>query len=280
MNSEGNFRFLTETPSMHESSLVQNFIQQEIGKPSKVWVQEVVNEKRECEFVKLRTPEFVLLPDSNAQRRQCKSIQSKESIDYRYMTRATSPFIKTRWQTQYMNKKHELHQNSIGRQPGFCAQRKSILAITEDKTEYQKIEAQTKGFNWLAIVADPKLRSIRDLRGEHVDMLENLYEQCIKAIKKDFQIERHDVMVFANYPPSVYKLHFHFCAPFFMSGAYDAFRMHSLSNIINNLKVCSDYYKLSSFQIPVHVSSELFSADIIQSDVSKDKDEPLKLKTI
>jgi diadenosine tetraphosphate (Ap4A) HIT family hydrolase len=265
---------------MHESSLVQNFIQQEIGKPSKVWVQEVVNEKRECEFVKLRTPEFVLLPDSNAQRRQCKSIQSKESIDYRYMTRATSPFMKTRWQTQYMNKKHELHQNSIGRQPGFCAQRKSILAITEDKTEYQKIEAQTKGFNWLAIVADPKLRSIRDLRGEHVDMLENLYEQCIKAIKKDFQIESHDVMVFANYPPSVYKLHFHFCAPFFMSGAYDAFRMHSLSNIINNLKVCSDYYKLSSFQIPVHVSSELFSADIIQSDVSKDKDEPLKLKTI
>jgi m7GpppX diphosphatase len=114
-----------------------------------------------------------------------------------------------------------------------------------------------KSFNWLAIVTDPSLRSVRDLRGEHVPMLEQMYEQCIGVIHNEFGVSRQDVMAFANYPPSVYRLHIHFCAPFFLSSAYDAFRMHSLSGIINNLKINGDYYKLSTFYIPVHCGSDL-----------------------
>jgi hypothetical protein len=131
-------------------------------------------------------------------------------------------------------------------------------------------QQQQRRFNWLAIMADPKIRSIRDLRYEHVEMLEKMYEQCVSAIQKEFKVEFNDVMVFANYPPSVYRLHFHFCVPFFQPTAYDAFRMHSLSSIINNLKIHPMYYQVSTFQIPVHSGSDLCKAIIGSSDDSSE----------
>ena len=231
---EGNYRFFTETPVLHSSGEVQSYIEQEIMKPSKAWVQEVVSSKRENEWVKLRTQEFVLLPDTNAHRRQYRP-----PLRDQCSARCPRPFA--RWQQQGLERGTSAP----------CWQQPPVQAKPA-------AEWQAKSLNWLAIVADPAIRSIRDLRGEHVPMLETLYEECVKAIQKEFKVEKHDIMVFANYPPSVYKLHFHFCAPFFTSSAYDAFRMHPLSNIINNLKLCSDYYKLSSLVVPVHVGSELF----------------------
>lgn len=192
MATQERVRFLTETGEMHLSPETRAFIEQEVARPSKQWVEEVVHSSRESEFVKLRTEEFVLLPDINCNRRVCK-------------------------------------------QP-----------------------PQQRRFNWLAIVTDRSIRSIRDLRGEHVPMLERLQELCVAAIQREYRVDTGDVMVFANYPPSVYRLHFHLCAPFFKPSAYDAFRIHPLSAIINNLKIHPDYYRLSSFQIPVHRNSELY----------------------
>lgn len=250
MQCEGGFRFFTETPGFHSSCGVQSFIEQEIHKPSKLWVQEVVGSKRESESVKLRTPEFVLLPDLNANRRQYRPQPGS--------ARFARPL--QRWQQGKSDWPGKLQQDW----PSFQQQR---------WPKQQQECPPAKALNWLAIVADPSMRTIRDLRGEHVPMLERLYDECLTAIQKEYKVERHDVMVFANYPPSVYKLHFHFCAPFFTSSAYDAFRMHSLSGIINNLRLCSDYYKLSSFQVPVHVGSELFRITSAQSEEDSDTTE-------
>lgn len=249
MQCEVGFRFFTETPGVHSSGGVQTFIEQEIQKPSKAWVQEVVGSKREIEAVKLRTPEFVLLPDLNANRRQYQQqCGPRLTQNCRHVQRWVKPGaggVHKPWQPE---------QRPAAWQP-------------EPKPP------QPRALNWLAIVADPNIRSIRDLRGEHVDMLERLYDQCVAAIQAEYKVERHDIMAFANYPPSVYKLHFHFCAPFFTSSAYDAFRMHSLSGIINNLRLCSDYYKLSSFQVPVHVGSELFRVTSEEKDTNSDEKE-------
>lgn len=204
MASPERVRFLVETGEMHASDETRAFIEQEVGRPSKQWVGEVVQSSRESEFVKLRTDDFVLLPDINCNRRVCKQ------------------------------------------GPRFGR----VRAASEC--------AAPRRFNWLAIVADPSIRSIRDLRGEHVKMLEELQSQCVAAIQREHRVDTGDVMVFANYPPSVYRLHFHLCAPFFKPSAYDAFRMHPLSAIINNLKIHPDYYRLSSIQIPVHRNSELY----------------------
>lgn len=248
-----------ETPELHESRAAQAFVKQEIDRPSKQWVQEVVKSDRESEYVKLRTEDFVLLPDINGHRRQVRAYRARAAIQpahwmsqqgaWRYPPgdmggwRDPAP---QRWSpVHYAHSKHTRAQSW----PQEAADKRLVCR-----------PSALKRFSWLSIVADPSLRSIRDIRGEHLPMLEGLYAQCVDAIQKEYSVDAEDIMVFANYPPSVYKLHFHFCAPFFQPTAYDAFRMHSLSSIINNLKVHPLYYKLSTFQVAVHSGSDLYRA--------------------
>jgi hypothetical protein len=223
-------RFVLETPEVHASEAVQAYIQQEIDRPTKLWVNEVVDSTREAEHVKLRTPEFVLLPDQNGHRR--------------HLPRPPAP---------------------AGPDP--LARPRRVLANWPRRAPTPHPSAPRR-FNWLAIVTSPEVRSIRDLRAEHLPMLERMYRQCVEAIQCECRAGPEDIMVFANYPPSVYKLHFHFCAPFYQPAAYDAFRMHSLSAIINNLRVRGDYYAASTFQIPVHSNSELYRAIAAFRDLS------------
>lgn len=231
---EGGVHFFSETPSHYFSDEVQKFIDQEIFKPSKIWAKQVVECERETENVKLRTNDFVLLPDLVASRRQYRSYENRQFMQ----------MYPCRRRAQY----------------GECGYSLKISEVKQDEFESTRIaeQQQQKTVNWLAIATDPSVRTIRDLRGEHLPMLEEMYASCLDVITKETKLERHNIMVFANYPPSVYKLHFHFCAPFFKSSAYDGFRMHPLSTIINNLRLCPDYYRLSTFDVPMHVHSELY----------------------
>jgi hypothetical protein len=185
-----------ETPDVFASDETQGFIRTELARPAKQWVHEVVEGCREGESVRLRTGDYVLLPDIHCHRRQGRA------------PRGGSPRLPR--------------------------------------------------FNWLAIMADPELRSVRDLRARHAPMLERMHRECVEAIQHEHpEVEESDIMVFANYPPSVYRLHFHFCAPFFRPMAFDAFRMHTLSGILDNLRMHPDHYLLSSMRIPVTRGSEL-----------------------
>ena len=292
--SEG-MRFLVETPETHLSTESQAFIRQEIERPSKVWVQEVVQSDRESEFVKLRTDDFVLLPDLNGHRRQARAFRARaqqqagvqasswraggdggewgrgwrvEQHQQNVVVAGGGPRCQWRPQGERWGaeKRHdrceERHDRWGASEPNKQQQQQQpVDDVAHVAPRYSGAAPARHRFNWLAIVADPSLRSVRDLRGEHIGMLERLYDQCVAAIQREHKgVSAADIMVFANYPPSVYKLHFHFCAPFFQPTAYDAFRMHSLSGIINNLKIHPLYYKLSSLQIPVHSGSELYRA--------------------
>jgi hypothetical protein len=246
MSSSGEVgvHFFTETPGHYFSDEVQKFIDQEVYKPNKIWAKQIVDSDREADSVKLRTDEFVLLPDLVAYRRQFKQVEPRPNG------------------LSYYHPKRRPFQPDMGFALKTCArpckfqpQHDSLCMSGLDLSEFPT--PPVRHLNWLAIVTDPRIRTIRDLTGDHLPMLERLYESCVDAITKETGLERQDIMVFANYPPSVYKLHFHFCAPFFKSSAYDGFRIHPLSTIINNLKLFSDYYKLSTFDVPLHTNSEL-----------------------
>jgi hypothetical protein len=280
MQAPDGMRFVTETPELHASEAAQAFVKQEIERPSKVWVQEVVRSDRESEFVKLRTGDFVLLPDLNGHRRQVRAYRARVQIPSPHQQHysggghwrlydnnpTTVSNSCQHWRSEVGWRQAERptpNQNQNGLwSPVYGPKHMRAHSWPQEATDERKIRpAGAKRFNWLAIVADPSLRSIRDLRGEHVEMLEGLYADCMQAIQKEYKsVAAEDVMVFANYPPSVYKLHFHFCAPFFQPTAYDAFRMHSLRAIINNLRIHPDYYKISTFQIAVHSGSDLYRA--------------------
>ena len=239
-------KFVMETPELHSSKPVQDYISQEITKPSKGWVHDVLLNKRETENVKLRTDSFVLLPDTNANKRQ-----------YRPYARGYwgqhNPGNLPRWASSDFSK--PCGQDM--KWPGCSLDPDAQAADVPPSKDSLACAQHSKAFSWLAILTDPSIRTIRDLRGHHVKMLEDIYDTCVKVIEAEHGIGGDEVMVYANYPPSVYRLHLHFCAPFAYSSAFDAFRIHPLKTIINNLKVDGDYYSSSCLQIPVHASSEL-----------------------
>ena len=197
----GERRLVLETPVMHSSRAMQSFITKEVARPCKQWIHEVLENRREADRVKLRTPDFVLLPD----------------VDFPRRKRAF-------WQ--------------------------------EDENSAFK----RKGFHWLAVLTDTNLRTIRDLRQEHIYLLTKLYSQCCAKIKEETNISPDQVMAYLHYPPSVYQMHVHFRYPIGPSLAHDAFRIHLLANVINNLHIDGDYYRKSLLQLPVYPNTELHTA--------------------
>ena len=133
---------------MHGSGPMQANISREVAKPCKQWVHEVLGSKRETDRIKLRTPDFVLLPD----------------VDAFYKRPKPSPFL---WQ------------------------------------EVTRWRARRPAFHWLAVVNDTSLRTIRDLRGEHIPMLVRLYHTCCQKIREETGVSSDQVMAYIHYPPSV-----------------------------------------------------------------------------
>lgn len=130
--------------------------------------------------------------------------------------------------------------------------------------------------NWLVLFTSPHLKTIRDLRGEHLDLLESVKEQCMTAVQKEYGILRQNVMIFANYPPSVFSLHFHVCCPFKAAAPFDAFRMHTLESIIDHLKVDPEYYNKYSLHIPVTYCSRLYNTIMGNTEKNQIKHKTLK----
>ena len=82
--------------------------------------------------------------------------------------------------------------------------------------------------------------------------------QCVQAARLEHELADEEVMVFANYPPSVYTLHFHVCRPFKLALPFDAFRLHSLLSIIHHLEVDPEYYTRYNLHVPVNATSRLY----------------------
>ena len=197
-----NVVFVMDTPEMYKSSSMQNYMSEQQHRVDRQWVASVIAGEQENEEVRIRTDEFVVLPDL-------------------------------------------------------------VRELPKHKQAYpwsQQRLGRTQQLNWLAIVTVPNLRTIRDLRGEHIELLRTLRSQCIEAVKKEFPVERPDIMIFANYPPSVYTLHFHICCPFKFAVPFDAFRMHTLESLIHHIEMDPEYYAKYNIHIPVSHSSRLYHA--------------------
>ena len=119
---------------------------------------------------------------------------------------------------------------------------------------------QRRVLNWLAIAKDKQLRTMRDLRGHHVPMLKTLLSTSRQAIEHQTGIRQDQVMAYVHYPPSVYQLHVHFSYPYGQYCHRDAYRVHNLATIINNLELDPDYYKRATLHMAVYRQSLHFTA--------------------
>lgn len=214
---------MDETPKLFQKQSVVRFINQEVARPSKQWIRNILDGNQESEEVIVRTDEFVLLPDTERVNRYWR-FQSKASTSVSLTVSPTS-------------------------QPLY------VSALSKRAPGHSR-----RMLNWLCIAHDRTLRTMRDLRGQHVPMLKRMLDQCMQTMEITTGIPQNQVMAYVHYPPSVYQLHVHFAFPYGQHCHRDTFRVHSLQAIINNLEIDPDYYLKATLQLALYRQSLHYAA--------------------
>jgi len=240
--SRNSRRLVVESPDIYDSESMQSYIEQEISRPCKRWIHEVISSRRETERVRLRTNDFVLLPDVDCMNKRAPSGSAQSS-----RLCIESPYCSAKKSTWPNPNALQFDTSPSKRETDMIVSR-------------QKHKTITGAFHWLAVVTDPSLKTLRDLRGDHIPLLKTIYNMSCEKIFEELGIERDQVLAYVHYPPSVYQLHIHFKYPVKAQPAHDAFRIHPLLSVINNLEVDPDYYAKSFIQIPVYPNTEFYSA--------------------
>jgi len=94
----------------------------------------------------------------------------------------------------------------------------------------------------LAIVRRRDIKSIRDLRGEHIPMLENVLEKTYAALKERYNVEKHHLRAYMHYQPSFYHLHVHFVSVAATPFGMEVDRAHLLEDVIDQLQADGDHF--------------------------------------
>ena len=292
----GERRLITETWEMHSSPQVQAYIAKEVGRPCKQWIHEVLACKREAERVKLRTPDFVLLPDVESVGKRLKSdlriADTLTSVTTHFLKRADSldssktcdklpekipdyPESRRQSRPKRPNAQISLYnlsglQNSINSpnhnpNPHLNTHLNPHLnlplaAVTSNPISPYNPHQAHQTFHWLAVATDTNLRTLRDLRGCHAPMLQSLYTRTCQRIQEETGVDQAQIMAYLHYPPSVYQLHVHFKHLAGPGVSHDTLRVHSLPTVLNNLTIDPEYYAKSQLQMPVYIHTELYQA--------------------
>ncbi len=95
----------------------------------------------------------------------------------------------------------------------------------------------------LTIPTDKTLRTIRDLTGKNIELLEYIREKTFELIKSKYNFDPEDIKAYFHYPPSTYHLHIHFVLVSNKNVNSSVECSHDLSTVIEILKVKSDFFQ-------------------------------------
>jgi len=97
----------------------------------------------------------------------------------------------------------------------------------------------------LCLPTDITLRSIRSLKADHIPLLEHMKKVTLETIKNKYCIDECYLKMFFHYEPSTYHLHIHFVNITNHDSRSSVEYSHELNNVIFNLSICSNYYKIA-----------------------------------
>jgi m7GpppX diphosphatase len=105
----------------------------------------------------------------------------------------------------------------------------------------------------LAIVKERGIRTLRDLRGKHIGLLEGILKEAPKAIEKVYGVKRDQLRLFVHYIPQFMHLHIHVTRLWNDIGC-QVERAHLVSDIVQNLKLDGDYYekRTITYKLPLN----------------------------
>ena len=115
-----------------------------------------------------------------------------------------------------------------------------VVYLREDAWILCKDIHQGTDFRMLVLFCDRKLKTLRDLRAEHIVLLTEI-ERKVRVWMHENMKERNvaKYQIYFHYMPSVYQLHAHVCIP---GTFYNSLRSHKLAHVVRNLTTDSLWY--------------------------------------
>lgn len=100
---------------------------------------------------------------------------------------------------------------------------------------------QGSDFRMLVVFKDMDLKTIRDLRAEHVPLLLDIKRSVRRKLQDTLAKDTaNEYKIYFHYTPSVYQLHAHVCIP---GQYYNHYRTHNINTVISNLNKNTYYYR-------------------------------------
>mmetsp|Transcript_24982 Transcript_24982/g.61922 ORF Transcript_24982/g.61922 Transcript_24982/m.61922 type:complete len:296 (-) Transcript_24982:190-1077(-) len=113
-----------------------------------------------------------------------------------------------------------------------------------------------------AILKDRTLRSVRDLRGQHVPMLRELRDGALACIQDKFEVPAEKVRVYFHYLPSFWHMHIHFsvlgCPT--VGGGANVGKAILLEDVIMWLEKDPAYFETTALTITVGKHDKLYAS--------------------
>ena len=116
---------------------------------------------------------------------------------------------------------------------------------------------------YLIIYKDISLKTIRDLRQNHIQLLRDSYVQSLSYLKSNNLTNDDNILVFFHYYPSVFQLHAHIT---FTRFTRNQDRIHEFKHIIRNLRHCTHWYRDA---LILTRTSKILGCGNIRSSLSK-----------
>jgi len=112
----------------------------------------------------------------------------------------------------------------------------------------------------IAIAKDPSIRSLRDLRGRHVPMLQRLRSGALATLHSKHGLSPSAVRVYMHYMPSFWWAHIHFAALTCTAAGATATvgKAVLLDDIVDNLLRDPDHYATAALTMVVGEQDPLF----------------------
>jgi m7GpppX diphosphatase len=111
----------------------------------------------------------------------------------------------------------------------------------------------------LAIVKLKGIMSIRDLRSEHIPMLQSVLSSGKREISKRFDVSEDELAAFVHYHPSFLHFHVHFTR-WSQTLSSAVWRAHLLEDLIDGLMQDSLYWQKKSMTITLSKTGDLYAA--------------------
>ncbi|KAL0491485.1 m7GpppX diphosphatase [Acrasis kona] len=112
----------------------------------------------------------------------------------------------------------------------------------------------------LCFLNKKNIMSIRDLKSEHVPILENILSKSLDVIEQKIGVNKKHVRAYVHYQPSFYHMHVHFSNIHKVSVGVETERAHCLQNIIDNIKLFPDYYQKKTLSYTMLEDNEIAKA--------------------